>query len=99
LLAELISSNLKMEAICSSETSVDTQRTTPRHIPENDIIHNHRCGNLKSYTSYHVGCEVLTGVREEFMLGLLYFPEDVGDIFLRNFCGVSSDYTTLYPRR
>jgi hypothetical protein len=32
-LAELISSTLKMEAICSSETSVDTQRTTRRHIP------------------------------------------------------------------
>jgi hypothetical protein len=36
-----------MEAICSSETSVDTQRTTRRHIPEDDTLHNHRCGNLK----------------------------------------------------
>jgi hypothetical protein len=35
-LAELISSTLKMEAICFSETSVDTQRTTRRHIPEDD---------------------------------------------------------------
>jgi hypothetical protein len=25
-----------MEAICSSETSVETQRTTRRYIPEND---------------------------------------------------------------
>jgi hypothetical protein len=33
-LAELISSPLKMEAICLSETSVETQRTTRRYIPE-----------------------------------------------------------------
>jgi hypothetical protein len=43
------SSTLKMEAIRSSETSDATQRTTRRHIPENDALHNHRCGNLKSY--------------------------------------------------
>jgi hypothetical protein len=33
-LAELISSTLKMEAICSSETSVETQRPTRRYILE-----------------------------------------------------------------
>jgi hypothetical protein len=38
-----------MEAICSSETSVDTQRTTRRYIPEDDTLHNHRYENLKSY--------------------------------------------------
>jgi hypothetical protein len=37
-----------MEAICSSETSVETQRTTRPHIPENDTLHNHRRENLKS---------------------------------------------------
>jgi hypothetical protein len=36
--AELISSTLKMEAICSSETSVETQRTTQRHTPEDDTL-------------------------------------------------------------
>jgi hypothetical protein len=36
--AELISSTLKMEAICSSETPVDTQRTTRRYIPEVDAV-------------------------------------------------------------
>jgi hypothetical protein len=36
--AELISSTLKMEAICSSETSVDTQRTTRRNMPEDDTL-------------------------------------------------------------
>jgi hypothetical protein len=28
-----------MEEICSSETSVATQRTTRRHIPEDDTLH------------------------------------------------------------
>jgi hypothetical protein len=37
-LAELIFSTLKMEAVCSSETSVDTQRTTQRHIPEDGTL-------------------------------------------------------------
>jgi hypothetical protein len=44
------SSTQKMEAICSSETSVDFRRiTTWRFIPENNNLHNHRCANLKSY--------------------------------------------------
>jgi hypothetical protein len=37
-LAEPISSTLKMEAICSSETSVETQRTTRRHIPKDETL-------------------------------------------------------------
>jgi hypothetical protein len=41
-------STLKMEAIHSSETSVYT-RSTQRHIPEDGILHSHRCKNLKSY--------------------------------------------------
>jgi hypothetical protein len=49
LLAELISSTLKMEEICSSETSVETQRTTRRYISEDGTLHNHRSENLKSY--------------------------------------------------
>jgi hypothetical protein len=38
-----------MKAIRSSETSGATQRTTRRHIPEDDTLHNHRCENVKSY--------------------------------------------------
>jgi hypothetical protein len=37
-LLKLFSSTLKMEAVCSSETSVSTQHTTRRHIPENDTL-------------------------------------------------------------
>jgi hypothetical protein len=35
-------------AIRSSETSVNA-RSTQRHIPEDGILHSHRCENLKSY--------------------------------------------------
>jgi hypothetical protein len=38
VLAEIISSTLKMEAICSSETSVAIQQTTRRHIPEDGTL-------------------------------------------------------------
>jgi hypothetical protein len=48
-LARLYSSTLKTEAIRSSETSVNFQRTTRRYIPEDSTVHNHRCENLKSY--------------------------------------------------
>jgi hypothetical protein len=41
--------SLKMEAICFSETWVETERTTRRHIPEDDTPQNHRCANLISY--------------------------------------------------
>jgi hypothetical protein len=44
---------LKMEATRSSETSVGSQRTTRRYIPEDDTLHNHRCDNLKSFI--HIG--------------------------------------------
>jgi hypothetical protein len=41
-----------MEAICSSETSVDFQRATRPYIPEDRILHNHRCENLKCYIQF-----------------------------------------------
>jgi hypothetical protein len=44
-------STLKMQAICSSETSVHTS-STRRHIPQDSILHSHCCENLKSYIVY-----------------------------------------------
>jgi hypothetical protein len=50
------SSTLKLEAICSSETSVDFQRTTRRYIPKDRTLHNHRYENLKSYNKAGGSC-------------------------------------------
>lgn len=51
------SSNLKMEVICSSRMSVDFQQTAWPWIQENCALHNHCCGNLKSYRKVFVTCE------------------------------------------
>jgi hypothetical protein len=47
--AQPLSSTLKMEVICSSETLVATQQITRRHILEDDTFHNHLFENLKCY--------------------------------------------------
>jgi hypothetical protein len=55
------SSTLKLEAICSSETPVDIQRTTLHYIPEDINLHNPCWGNPKSYnvlTALH--CSVIS---------------------------------------
>jgi hypothetical protein len=41
-------SGSKVEATCSSETSVDFERSTRCYIPEERIVHNHRCEKFKS---------------------------------------------------
>jgi hypothetical protein len=43
------SSTLKIEAICSSETSADFQQTIWPYIPEDLTLHNFQCENLRSY--------------------------------------------------
>jgi hypothetical protein len=69
----------KMEAICSSEMSVDTQWTTQRYIPEYGNFHNHRCENLKSYeqvlvsalrTGHFLRAVVKTGAYSGLSIGL-----------------------------
>jgi hypothetical protein len=40
-----------MDAICSSETSVDPQRTARSYIPEDGTLHNHSCENINFYKS------------------------------------------------
>jgi hypothetical protein len=54
LLLRLIScsacySTLKMEAICSFETSVEFKWTTQHHIPEVVPLRKERCENIRSY--------------------------------------------------
>jgi hypothetical protein len=43
-------STLRMEAICSCETSIDFQRTTRYYIPEHNGLYKHRCENFRFYT-------------------------------------------------
>jgi hypothetical protein len=47
-------STLKMEAIWSSETSVQSTTSTRRHTSEDGILHSHRRENLKSYIVYNL---------------------------------------------
>jgi hypothetical protein len=48
----LFSSTLKMEAIRSSETSVNTS-STQRHTPEDYFFHSHRRENVKCYVNVY----------------------------------------------
>jgi hypothetical protein len=43
-----------MEAIHSSETSIDFQQTTRCYVPEERILHNRHYDSLKSYEVYYV---------------------------------------------
>jgi hypothetical protein len=45
-----LTSTMKMEAICSSETLVHFQRTTWLYILEDSTLHSHRCEHLKTYS-------------------------------------------------
>jgi hypothetical protein len=47
--AEIISSTLKMEVICSSETSGEIRRTTRRYIPEYDTLKPLGCINERGF--------------------------------------------------
>jgi hypothetical protein len=38
-----------MEAIYSSETSVDFQGDARRYVPEDSILHSHRCENIRFF--------------------------------------------------
>jgi hypothetical protein len=63
-----------MEAIRSPESLILT-RSTQSHIPEDGILHSHRCENVKSYFDF-------PGVGDT---SLLYLPEDGDGIQFRNF--------------
>jgi hypothetical protein len=60
-------STLKMEAIRSSETSVHTTSTW-RHIPEDGILHSHRCENFKCYVINEVRFTSVTSLTQTFLI-------------------------------
>jgi hypothetical protein len=65
-LTELIFTTLKMEAICFSETSVGTQRTTWCYIREDGTLHNHQLVRIlfpPRATAGRTACETVTSPR------------------------------------
>jgi hypothetical protein len=69
------SSTPQMEVICASKTLGGFQRTTPRYIPEDRTLHNHRCENLKSYLMER-GCMLICifGARNMKSIKVEYWP-------------------------
>jgi hypothetical protein len=64
-----------MEAIHSSEPSVYTISTL-HHIPEDDILHSHRCKKLKSYIHHsNLKKGIIKKDRNEDSDGISKFPE------------------------
>jgi hypothetical protein len=61
----VVSSTLKMEAIRSSETSVATQQTTRRHIPEDDTVHIVIAPPPRRY----LYCDVVVGLAWSYVPG------------------------------
>jgi hypothetical protein len=51
-------STLKIEAMLSSETLINPG-STQRHIPEDDILHSHRCETPKSYINNYCSLIIL----------------------------------------
>jgi hypothetical protein len=94
------SSILKMEAICSSETSVDFQRTTRSYIPLVSSLAYSSILKMEAICSSETSVDFQRTTRRYiagFLLGLFFYPEDGGDVFLRNVSWHSMDYTMLYP--
>jgi hypothetical protein len=70
-----ISSTLKMEAICPSGTSVETQRTTRLHIPEDDNLQDHiKFGN--AYTiQYRMYYLLVCYLKSKHCTGVKFGPQ------------------------
>jgi CRISPR/Cas system-associated protein endoribonuclease Cas2 len=51
-----------MEAIRSTETSVQSTTSIRRHTPEDGILHSHRRENLKSYGFKFISFSVRPGI-------------------------------------
>jgi hypothetical protein len=70
---ENYSSTVKMEEKCSSEKSVDFQRTTRRHIPEDGNLHHYLCENIKSYILKNVG--IIINSPQKYLFSLRIYIE------------------------
>jgi hypothetical protein len=63
-------SDLKMEEICSSETSVYFKQTARRYIQDYRAFHNHRCVTFRSY--FPVSCIPRILVNPNYALDKMY---------------------------
>jgi hypothetical protein len=77
----LAASIFRVEEIYSSETPVATQQTARRHIPEDDILHKHRCENLKSYKGWMDGRETCLFIKMSFIKRVVTWSRLVGWMF------------------
>jgi hypothetical protein len=74
------SSVLEMEAIYSSETSADLQRTIQSYIPGYKTHYSHRCDNLKFTISSVFLVDILKISPNKVLYAIIVFP--ILDIFL-----------------
>jgi hypothetical protein len=77
------SSTLNMEAICSSENSVNFQRTTWHYISEDRTLHSCHCGNFKCNFDLYVSKTTVT-------------VEAVHDYFIPNIFGLHAAVKYAY---
>jgi hypothetical protein len=61
-----------MEAIYSSESSVDFQRNAWRFIPEDRTLHDHHCENLKSYIINNIYSDLRSMMQDKKINSVAY---------------------------
>jgi hypothetical protein len=71
------SSTLKMEAIFSSKTSLDLQRTTWCYVAEDTKLHKHSCENLRSYKNMRNKYQLLYSKKIRQYKQIFYFNLNV----------------------
>jgi ribosomal protein L23 len=74
------SSNLKMEAKCSSATLVDYHRTMRCYIPEERTLQNQSCENFKSYEYSKFVLHISSAYYVENVKEEIIFSVDVDDV-------------------
>jgi hypothetical protein len=78
---------LMLEATCSSETSVDFQRTTRRYIPEDRTLHKPRCKNLRCYNELTSPQQSLSSSSSSSSSSLLSSRGENHNLNSQRYCG------------
>jgi hypothetical protein len=99
------SSTLNIEAKCCSKTSVDFQRTNGLISQKIERTpHNESRGKFVKYEEFSSGTQCHLSrtcylLHADFLLGLIFHPEDEFYLYHRKFDWLSTDSTALYPKR